>query len=106
MMKPQMPVRRRLPRILALVLGLLMAHAAAADDDRFGGRVQAYDPATGTLVVDGRQAHIGPATKLLGYGGERISATDLEPGVSVSYQIRSTGPGSVPEIRVLELQAN
>ncbi|MGE3296757.1 MAG: hypothetical protein AB7I68_05340 [Porticoccaceae bacterium] len=105
MMKPHTPVHRRLPWALALVLSLVAAPAVAGDG-RHGGRVQAYDRATGTLVVEGRQAHVGPATKLLGYGGERISATDLEPGVSVSYEIRPTGPGSVPEIRVLQLQVD
>ena len=105
MMKQQTRVRRRLQGVLALMGSLLMA-GAMGDDGRYGGRVQSYDVTTGTLVVDGRQAHIGPATQLLGYGGERIPASDLEPGMSVGYEVRATGPGSVPEIRVLELLAN
>lgn len=106
MMKSRTRVRRPLQRVLALVFSLAAAAAVAGDDGRYGGKVQSYDVATGTLLVDGRQAHVGPATKLLGYGGERISATDLEPGMSVGYEVGPAGPGSIPEIRVLELRAN
>ena len=106
MMKPKTRVRRRLQRVLALVFSLAVADALAGDNGRYGGRVRSYDVATGTLVVDRRPAHIGPATKLLGYGGERISATDLKPGMSVGCELGPAGPGGIPEIRVLKLQAN
>ena len=105
MMKPKTRVRRPLQRVLALVLSLAVADAVAGDD-RHGGVVRSYDVATGTLLVGGRQAHVGPATKLLGYGGERISTADLKPGVSVGYEVGPAGPEGIPEIRVLELRAN
>jgi hypothetical protein len=106
MIKRQTHIRRRLQGALALVFSLMAADVAVGDDDRHGGIVQSYDVATGTLLVDGRPAHIGPATKLLGYDGERISATRLEPGISVGYELLPVGPGGIPEIRVLELRAN
>ncbi|MGD9983125.1 MAG: hypothetical protein AB7S51_03085 [Porticoccaceae bacterium] len=106
MMKPKTRVRRPLHRVLALVLSLAVADALAGDNGRHGGVVRSYDVATGTLLVDGRQAHVGPATKLLGYGGERISAADLKPGMSVGYEVGPAGPEGIPEIRVLELRAN
>ena len=89
---------------LALVLGLAAA-GATADDDRYGGRIRAYDPATGTLIVDDHKAHVGPATKLLGYRDERILATALEPGMSVRCEVRPSDHG-IPEIAVLELIPN
>lgn len=89
---------------LALVLGLAAA-GASADDDRYGGRIMAYDVGTGTLLVDDRKAHVGPATKLLGYDGERIPTTALEPGMSVLYEVRRSDD-DIPEIAVLELIPN
>jgi len=89
---------------LALVLGLAAA-GATADDGGYGGSIQAYDPATGTLTVGDHKAHVGPAAKLLGYGDERISATALEPGMSVRYEVYPSDHG-VPEIAVLELIPN
>lgn len=90
---------------LALLLGLVAARATASDDHH-GGLIQTYDPASGTLVVDGRKAHVGPATKLFGYGKERISAIDLRPGMSVSYEVRPTTDQGIPEIVALELIPN
>lgn len=98
------PFRQRLIAA-ALSVSLAAAGGAGAAEDQHGGRIQAYDRATGTLVVNGHKAHLGPATRLQGYRGERISGADLQPGMSVRYEVRPAGEG-IPEIAVLELIPN
>jgi hypothetical protein len=90
--------------VLAFVLGLTTV-VCAADEDRLGGRIRSYDPATGTLVVGGRQIHLGPSAKLVNQKGERISSAALGPGVSVGCTLRRTS-GGVPELESLVVYNN
>lgn len=103
-----MTIRIRTPRLPAAVLTLVLGLSAAlcaADDNRLGGRIRSYDPATGTLVVGDRQVHLGPSAKLVNQKGERISSTVLGPGVSVGCTLRRT-TGGVPELESLVVYNN